>query len=100
MSQSDWRDDKKGVKRLSNTQRDPCKIENYSMINAWLQSLVVCTVIFRIPTFIASQKSINWNSQLTHSLGFWAFICMAPQTSLGYDSIIIFLSGFSVYLNT
>ena len=109
LSQRDWRDDKKGVKRLSNTQRDPCKIENYSMINKRMAavtgrgtSLSVCIEIFRIPAFIllTSQKSINWSSRLTPSLGLWVGVCVVPQTSLGYDSIIISLPGFSVYLNT
>lgn len=89
MSQREWGEGKKAVKRLSSTQRDPCQTENSSVINKSVAavtgkgtSLSACLAIFRVATFILlpSQQSINWSVQLKHSLGFWAFICMAPWT--------------------
>lgn len=58
LSVTESREGKKGVKRLSNTQRNPWKIETCRMINKFNSSvrgkgtrLSVRIVVFRIPAF-------------------------------------------------
>lgn len=90
------------MKRLSNTQGGTLGKQTCRMINSSLQLVIMAQVYrcvswaseFQLSILLPSQKSINWNLQLKCSLGFWAFICLAPWTPPRDDSIIISLSGF------
>lgn len=102
-------DKEKGVKSLSDTQRDPWKYKKYSVINKSLflvdskgTGLLVHSAVFRILTLILflSLRSIKTGVYSLNILGFWAFIYIAPWTLSRASSIIISLSGLSVYLNT
>lgn len=97
------------MKSLSDTHRDPWKYKKYSVINKSLSvvnskgtGLLVHSAVFRILTLILflSPRSIKTGVYSLNILGFWAFIYIAPWILSRASSIIISLSGLSVYLNT